>query len=95
MRSKVLAAGQSQLICCDCGQDLSPAARPRRAPVHVGSMLLMSLFWITAIVLMVIKDHQRKPSLRDSPDYQLNSRRTQTQRSRALIIVPGLPASQR
>lgn len=95
MRSKVIAAGAVQLVCCDCGVNLksSLSSGPRRPPITLGAVALLSLFGFTAMAQMAVKDHQRTPQLRDRPAFQLGTRGAGDPRSRSWILVPLPPAT--
>jgi hypothetical protein len=83
MVSKLGTGRATTLICSDCGLTQKPASTVIR-PNPFGqlvSALLMSLFALTAIGLMAIKD-QQSPSLLDDEQIERNQR---TQRAEAPI----------
>jgi hypothetical protein len=95
MVSKVGTGPSAHLICSDCGL-------PRRDAVkgisvnplgQLISVLLIAGIAVTAVGLMVLKDHQ-SPSLMDEQGMELNqSREEGIQRRRRWVVVPGTPGS--
>ena len=95
MVSKVGTGKATSLICSDCGLTQRPASTVIRTnPLgQLVSAVLMSLFALTAIGLMAIKD-QQSPSLLDEDQVQRNeARSSRSAAGRRWIVIPGLPAS--
>lgn len=95
MVSKVGTGRATTLICSDCGLTQKPASTVTR-PNPFGqlvSALLMSLFALTAIGLMAIKD-QQSPSLLDDEQIERNeARNSRSPAGRRWVVIPGIPAS--
>lgn len=94
--SKLGKAHAGQLICADCGLDLTTKLAPQRNGTGLGgqfmTVALISLFGITAIALMVIKD--RRPESLDpglGATVDLNKPRDGDRGPLRWIVVPRLP----
>jgi len=96
MVSKVGSGKATSLICSDCGLTQRPASTVMIRPNPVGQLIsavLMSLFALTAIGLMAIKDQQSQ-SLLDEDQIQRNEgRNRRSAAGRRWIVIPGIPAS--
>jgi hypothetical protein len=94
--SKLGKGHAGQLICADCGLDLTTKLALQRNGTGLGSqfmtIVMISVFGITAIALMVIKD--RRPESLDpgtAATVDLNKPRDSERGPLRWIVVPRLP----
>ena len=95
MVSKLGQGRQAQLICCDCGLRLGSSSGPRfRRRGQLITVVLLSLFGLTAGGLMLLWEHHN-PSLLDEEGLNLNEPREGQAERKRWIVVPRLPVQER
>jgi len=96
MISKQGRGETSQLICADCGLDLTTKLSLKRSGTGIGgqfvTIALITVFGITAMTLMAIKDHRQENLNQESEStVDLNQPHDTEKGPLRWIIVPRLP----